>query len=56
MTALLLLPEKISKPVLAGAGQPKPGPKPKHQAPIEALDQSIQFAMRNLCELLGIAV
>lgn len=56
MTALLVLREKVIKPVLAGAGKPKRGPKPKHQSPIDALYQAIQLAMHNLFEALGIAV
>ena len=56
MTALFVLREKVIKPVLAGAGKLKRGPKPKHQSLIDAIYQTIQFAMRNLFEVLGIAV
>jgi hypothetical protein len=56
MTALLILREKVIKPVFAGATKPKCGPKPKHQSPIDAIYQTIQLAMRNLFEVLGIAV
>ena len=56
MSALLILREKVLKPVLAGAGKPKHGPKPKHQSPIDALYHSIHSAMRNLFEILGVAV
>ena len=55
MTALLILREKVIKPVLAGAARPKRGPKPKHQSPIDAIYQTIQLAMRNLFDVLGIA-
>jgi hypothetical protein len=55
MTALLVLRDKVIKPVLAGAGKPKRGPKPKHQSHLDALYQTIQMAMRNLFEALGIA-
>jgi hypothetical protein len=55
MTALLILREKIIKPVLAGAGKPKPGPKPKNQAPIDKHFQIIQSEMRNLFQVIGIA-
>jgi hypothetical protein len=55
MTALLVLREKVIKPVLAGAAKPKPGPKPKHQSPLDVLYQAIQLAMRHLFEALGIA-
>lgn len=56
MSALLIVREKIIKPVLAGAGKPKRGPKPKPQSPIDALYQSIQMAMHNLLKTLGVAV
>ena len=56
LTALWLLREKTIKPVLAGAAKPKPGPKPKHQSPIDVLYHSIQLAMFNLFQMLGIVV
>lgn len=56
MSALLVLREKVIKPVLAGVGKPKRGPKPKHQSPIDVLYQAIQMAMFNLFQTLGIAV
>ena len=56
MAALLILREKVIKPVFAGAGKPKPGPKPKHQSVIDVLYQTIQMAMYNLFQLLGIAI
>ncbi len=55
MAALLVLREKIIKPVLAGAGKPKPGPKPKNPNPINKHYQNIQFEMRNLFLVMGIA-
>lgn len=56
MSALLILREKVIKPVLAGAVKPKRGPKPKHQSPVDVLYQTIHLAMRNLFQALGIAV
>lgn len=56
MAALLILREKVIKPVLAGAGKPKRGPKPKHQAPLDLLYQAIQIDMFNLFQMLGIVV
>jgi len=56
MAALLVLREKVIKPVFAGAGKPKPGPKPKHQSPIDVLYQTIQMAMFNLFQALGLAI
>jgi hypothetical protein len=55
ITALLLLREKVIKPVLAGAGRPKPGPKPKHQSPIDAHYETLQTEMRHLFQTIGIA-
>jgi len=56
MAALVVLREKVIKPVLAGAGKPKRGPKPKHQSPVDVLYQTIQMAMFNLFQALGIAI
>jgi len=56
MAALLVVREKVLKPVLAGAGKLKRGPKPKSQTPIDALYQTLHMTMRELFKLLGIAV
>jgi len=56
MTALFVLREKVIKPVLAGAGKPKRGPKPKYQSQIDLHYASIQTEMRNLFQTIGIAV
>ncbi len=55
MAAWLVLREKVIKPVLAGAGKPRRGPKPKHQSLIDAHYETIQVAMRNLFQAIGIA-
>lgn len=55
IAALLVLREKVIKPVLAGAGKPKRGPKPKHQSPIDAHYETIQVEMRHLFQAIGIA-
>jgi len=55
MAALLVLREKVIKPVLAGAGKPRRGRKPKDQSPLDAHYETIQFQMRNLFQLIGIA-
>jgi hypothetical protein len=55
MTALLVLKEKVIKPVVAGAGTPRRGRKPKDQCPIDAQYEAIQLQMRDLFELIGIA-
>jgi hypothetical protein len=55
VAALLVLRDKVIKPVLAGAGKPRRGPKPKNQSPIDAHYQTIQVEMRNLFQTIGIA-
>lgn len=55
IVALLLLREKIIKPVLAGAGKPRPGPKPKNQNPMNQHYQNIHSEMRHLFQAIGIA-
>lgn len=56
MTALLVLREKVIKPVLAGAGKPKRGPKPKHETPLDLQYHTLHTEMRTLFHLLGVAV
>ena len=56
MTALLVLREKVIKPLLAGAGEPRGDQKPKNQHPIDAQYEALQHQMLNLFELIGIAV
>jgi len=56
VTALLVLREKVIEPVLAGAGKPGQGRKPKNQSPIDAHYEAIQSQMRNLFQLIGVAV
>jgi hypothetical protein len=53
--ALLVLRDKVIKPVLAGAGKPRRGRKPKKQSPIDAHYEAIQFQMRSLFQLIGVA-
>lgn len=55
MAALVLLRDKIIKPVLTGAGKPKRGPKPKITHPIDDLYRQIQSFMRSLFLELGFA-
>ena len=55
VTALLVLRDKVIKPVLAGAGKPRRGRKPKNQSPIDAHYEAIQFQMRRLFQLIGVA-
>jgi hypothetical protein len=56
MSALLILREKVIKPVLAGAAIPKPGPKPQHPTLLDTLYRALQVAMRDLFQALGVAV
>lgn len=55
MTALLLLREKVIKPVLAGAGKPRRGPKPKNQSALDAHYETLRSDMRNLFHTIGLA-
>jgi len=55
IATLLVLREKVIKPVLAGAGKPRRGPKPRHQSAIDAHYETIQVEMRNLFQTIGIA-
>jgi len=56
MTALFVLREKVIKPVLAGAGKIRCGPKLKHQNQVDLHYANIQIEMRNLFQSLGLAV
>jgi hypothetical protein len=56
MTALLVLREKVIKPVLAGAGKTRRGPKPKYQSQIDLHYANLQNEMHLLFQTIGIAV
>jgi hypothetical protein len=56
MTALLVLREKVIKPVLAGAGKPKNGRPLKHPNPMDVHYTALQTEMRQLFQTIGIAV
>jgi hypothetical protein len=56
MAALLILREKILKPVLAGAGKPKRGTQPKHQSQTDIHYANMQSEMRHLFQSIGLAV
>ncbi len=55
LTALLVLREKVIKPVLAGAGRPKRGPKPRNLSRIDTHYQVLQHEMHGLFQTIGIA-
>lgn len=54
ITALLVLREKVIKPVLAGAGKIKRGPRPKFLNPLDNHYHLLQVEMRNLFQTLRI--
>jgi hypothetical protein len=56
MAALLIVREKVLKPVLAGAGKPKRGRKPKHQNQTDIHYANMQAEMRHLFQTIGLAV
>ncbi len=56
MTALLVLRDKVIKPVLAGAGKTRPGPKPKYQNQADLHYANLQTEMRNLFQTIGLAI
>lgn len=56
MAALLILREKVLKPVLAGAGKPKRGPKPKYPSQTDIHYANLQTEMQGLFHSIGLAV
>jgi hypothetical protein len=55
LVALLILREKVIKPVLAGAGRPKPGRPPKWVHPLDVHYENLQREMRHTFDTLGLA-
>jgi hypothetical protein len=55
LVALLILREKVIKPVLAGAGKPKPGRPPKRMHPLDVHYENLQSEMRRTFRTLGLA-
>ena len=55
LVALVILREKVIKPVLAGAGTPKPGRPPKRVHPLDVHYETLQREMRHTFETLGLA-
>src|SRR5262249_32976273 len=55
LVALLILREKVIKPVLAGAGRPKPGRPPKRVSPLDAHYENLQREMQHTLATLGLA-
>jgi hypothetical protein len=54
LVALLILREKVIKPVLAGAGRPKPGRPPKRIHPLDVHYENLQREMRCTFQTLGL--
>ncbi|MBI4611842.1 MAG: hypothetical protein HY726_22865 [Candidatus Rokubacteria bacterium] len=54
LAALLILREKVLKPVLAGAGKPKPGRPPKQVHPLDVHYDNLQRELRRTFETLGL--
>ena len=55
LAALLILREKVIKPVLAGACKPKPDPTPKRMHPLDLHYENLQQELRRTFETLGLA-
>jgi len=55
LTALLVLREKIIRPLLAASGKPEPSAKPAHPVPIDHHYENLRAGMRSLFTDLGIA-
>ena len=55
LTALLVLREKIIRPLLAASGQPEPPAKPANPVPADHHYETLRVGMRDLFTDLGIA-
>jgi hypothetical protein len=55
LTALLVLREKIIKPLLAASGQPQPASKPVNPIPLDHHYENLRAGMRGLFNELGLA-
>jgi hypothetical protein len=55
LTALLVLRDKVIKPLLAAAGQPPAPPRSQNPTPIDAHYQTLRLAMHDLLTELGVA-
>jgi hypothetical protein len=53
MTALLILREKVIKPLLAAKQQPEPQTKPNHPTPLDQHYEHLRVGMRDLFTALG---
>jgi hypothetical protein len=55
LTALLVMREKIIRPLLAASAQPQPTAQPAHPTPVDHHYESLRAGMRCLFTELGIA-
>jgi hypothetical protein len=55
LTALLVLREKIIRPLLAASTQPEPTAKPAHPMPVDLHYETLRAGMRLLFTEVGIA-
>ena len=55
LTALLVLREKIIRPLLAASSQPEPPGKPAHPVPLDQHYETLRVGMHDLFTDLGIA-
>jgi hypothetical protein len=55
LAALMVITDKVIRPVLAGAGRPRRGVPPKYQTSIDSHYERLQVEMRKLFGSLGIA-
>ena len=55
LTALMVLREKIIRPLLAASGQPEPPARPTHPTPVDHHYENLRTGMRCLFTELGIA-
>ena len=55
LAGILVLRERVLKPVLAGLGKPRVGRPPKHVHPIDQRYQGLQHELRRTLQALGLA-
>ena len=55
MTALVVLREKVIRPLLAASQRPEPQSKPNHPTPVDHHYEHLRVGMRDLLTALGMA-
>ena len=55
MTALVVLREKVIRPLLAASRQPESQTKPNHPTPVDQHYEHLRVGMRDLFTVLGVA-